>query len=79
MPSRSRPTSPTPAIKDAVEASLKVAPGLKDVKVASVNQGVVLLSGKTESLAHKLHAIETAYRVPGVRRVASEIQTEGQG
>jgi hyperosmotically inducible protein len=62
------------AIKDNVEASLK-APALKDVKVASVNNGVVLLSGKTETLGEKLSAIEAAYNVPGVRRVASEIQT----
>jgi osmotically-inducible protein OsmY len=63
------------AIKDGVEASLKTAPVLKDVKVASVNKGVVLLSGKTDDLGQKLSAIETAYKVPGVRRVASEIQT----
>ena len=63
------------SIKDNVEASLKTAAALKDVKVASVNKGVVLLSGKTDSLSHKLHAIEAAYKVSGVRRVASEIQT----
>jgi len=62
-------------IKDGVEASLKGAPTLKDVKVASVNNGVVLLSGKTDGLGQKLSAIEAAYKVPGVRRVATEIQT----
>ena len=64
------------AIKDNVEASLKSATALKEVKVASVNKGVVLLSGKTDGLDHKLHAIEATYKVPGVRRVASEIQTK---
>jgi hyperosmotically inducible periplasmic protein len=62
-------------VKDRVEASLKADGNMKDVKVASVNNGVVLLSGKTDSLTEKLHAIENAYSVNGVHRVASEIQT----
>lgn len=62
-------------VKDRVEASLKAGNKMEDVKVASVNKGVVLLSGKTESLTEKLRAIENAYSVNGVRRVASEIQT----
>jgi hyperosmotically inducible periplasmic protein len=64
------------SIKDNVEASL-MATGFKDVKVASVNKGVVLLSGTTDTLASKLRAIETAYKVAGVQRVASEVQTTG--
>ena len=67
------------SIKDGVEASLKGAPALKDVKVASVNKGVVLLSGKTDGLGHTLQAIEAAYKVPGVRRVASEIEPSDKG
>ena len=62
-----------------VEASLKRAPALDDVKVASVNKGVVLLSGKTDGLGHTLQAIEAAYKVPGVRRVASEIEPSDKG
>jgi osmotically-inducible protein OsmY len=62
-------------IKDKVSASLK-ADGLKDVKIESVDKGVVLLSGKTESLGRKLAAIESAYKVSGVRRVASQIETD---
>jgi osmotically-inducible protein OsmY len=62
-------------VKDRVEASLKADSNMKDVKVASVNNGVVLLSGKTDSLTEKLRAIENAYSVNGVHRVASEIQT----
>jgi osmotically-inducible protein OsmY len=46
------------------------------VKVASVNNGVVLLSGETPSLDMKLRAIETAWNVTGVKRVASEIKAE---
>jgi hyperosmotically inducible periplasmic protein len=67
------------SIKDGVAASLKGAPALDDVKVASVNKGVVLLSGKTDGLGHELQAIEVAYKVPGVRRVASEIETSDKG
>jgi osmotically-inducible protein OsmY len=44
--------------------------------VQSVNKGVVLLSGKTNDLSGKLKAIEVALAQPGVRRVASEIQTD---
>jgi hyperosmotically inducible protein len=61
-------------VKDRVEASLKTDVKLTDVKVASVNNGVVLLSGKTDNLTQKLRAIENAYSVNGVHRVASEIQ-----
>lgn len=62
-------------IKDRVEASLKTDSLLEHVNVASVNNGVVLLSGKTGSLTEKLRAIENAYSVAGVHRVASEIET----
>jgi len=62
-------------VKERVEASLKTDSQMEDVKVASVNNGVVLLSGKTENLTEKLRAIENAYSVDGVHRVASEIQT----
>lgn len=61
-------------LKGRVEASLKADSKMDDVKVASVNNGVVLLSGKTGSLADKLLAIENAYSVDGVRRVATEIR-----
>jgi hyperosmotically inducible protein len=62
-------------VKDRVEASLKTDTSMKDVNVASVNNGVVLLSGKTDNLTENLRAIENAYSVKGVRRVASEIET----
>jgi osmotically-inducible protein OsmY len=62
-------------VKDRVEASLKTDAKMEDVKVASVNNGVVLLSGKAANLTQKLRAIENAYSVNGVHRVASEIQT----
>jgi osmotically-inducible protein OsmY len=62
-------------IKESVEASLKSDKRLDGVKVASVNNGLVLLAGKAHRLDEKLAAIETAYSVGGVRRVASEIET----
>ena len=62
-------------VKDRVEASLKAAKTMDDISVASVNKGVVLLSGKATSLGHKLQAIERVYTVNGVRRVSSEIET----
>jgi hyperosmotically inducible periplasmic protein len=62
-------------VKGRVEASLKTDAKMDDVKVASVNKGVVLLSGEAEDLSQSLRAIENAYTVEGVHRVASEIQT----
>lgn len=62
-------------VKDRVEASLKATNTMDDIKVASVNKGVVLLSGKTASLGQELLVIEHVYAVPGVRRVSSEIET----
>jgi hyperosmotically inducible protein len=62
-------------IEEKLETSLKADAALRDVKVASVNDGVVLLSGKTDTLASKLKAVETAWRVDGVKRVSAEIET----
>ena len=65
------------AIKDSVDAAFKANARIKDsgIKVASVNKGVVLLSGKTASLDQKLRVIERVYTVAGVRGVSSEIET----
>ena len=62
-------------VKDRVEASLKTDTRMDNVNVASVNNGVVLLSGKAADLTQKLRAIENAYSVHGVHRVSSDIQT----
>lgn len=62
-------------IKESVEAALKAHKTLDGIHVDSVDNGLVLLSGKTSSLDLKLVAIETAYSVPGTRRVASKIET----
>jgi len=47
-----------------------------DIKVSSVNKGVVLLSGKTKSLATSLESVVVADAVKGVRRVSSEVEVE---
>jgi hyperosmotically inducible protein len=63
-------------VKEAVEKSLKSDESLEGIKVRSVDNGLVLLDGSTTSLDHKLRAIETAYDIPGVRQVASDIETK---
>jgi hyperosmotically inducible protein len=45
------------------------------IKVASVNNGTVLLSGKADTLSSHQRALVDARSVPGVRKVASEIQS----
>jgi len=63
-------------VKDAIEKSLQADKSLEGVKVKSVEDGLVFLDGRTTSLADKLQAIETAYSIPGVRQVASVIETK---
>jgi len=64
-------------LKDRVSAALAKDAGLENsqIKVSSVNKGVVLLSGKAQTLSDTLRAVEIAARVDGVRRVASEIES----
>jgi len=64
-------------VKDRVQKALKDDHRLESSSIAvqSVNDGVVLLSGKADSVTAHLTAIEDAARVPGVRRVASEIES----
>lgn len=63
-------------IKRAVDAAFKANRRVNDsgVTVASVNNGVVLLSGKTKSLEAHLEAVEVAHAVRGVRRVSTEVE-----
>lgn len=64
-------------LKDRVATLLDRDAALDDssVKVASVNKGVVLLSGETKTISDHLRAIEDARAVQGVQRVASEIKS----
>jgi hyperosmotically inducible protein len=63
-------------VKEAVEKSLKLDKNFDGVKVKSVENGLVFLDGSTTTLAYKLLAIETTYGIPGVRQVASGVETK---
>src|SRR5258705_5398680 len=60
-----------------VEAVLSRDAALSDssVKVASVHDGVVLLSGTAKTLSAHRRALADARAVPGVKRVSTEIQS----
>ena len=62
-------------IQDEVKTALKTQGLSNDISVDSVNKGVVTLKGKTDSLGRHLAAIETTAKVPGVKRVSSQIET----
>lgn len=64
-------------ISAQVTAALAGEPSLQDSNIAvqSVNKGVVLLKGTTTSLSDHLTAVQLAYEVKGVRRVASEVES----
>ena len=63
-------------VKEAVVKALKADASLEGIKLKSVEDGLVFLDGSTTSLANELRAIETAYGIPGVRHVASGIETK---
>ena len=62
-------------IENRVKKALKDDRALADSEIAvqSVHDGLVLLSGKANSIGDHLEAVETARAVPGVRKVESEI------
>jgi len=62
-------------IRRDLEAALQADLDLDGVQVESVNQGVVVLEGRTGTLAAHLRAIEVAEGVGGVRHVASELRS----
>lgn len=64
------------SLKESVEAAFKAnrRVNTSGIKVASVNKGVVLLSGKTQSLEAYLESVEVANAVRGVRRVSTEVE-----
>lgn len=65
------------AIKSQVSAALQRDKSLDDstIEVTSVNAGVVVLSGTAATLSDHVRAVEDAYTVAGVRRVASEVRS----
>ena len=64
-------------VEESVKARLKADPALGDssITVQSVNAGVVLLSGRARTLSDSYRAIDVTAAVPGVRRVASEVES----
>jgi osmotically-inducible protein OsmY len=64
-------------LKDRVATLLDRDAALDDssIKVSSVNNGVVLLSGEAKTISDHLRALEDARAVQGVKRVASEIRS----
>jgi osmotically-inducible protein OsmY len=64
-------------LRQRITQALQADPSLESSKIAvqSVNHGVVLLGGTAKTLSAHLRAVEVAAAVPGVRRVASEIQS----
>jgi hyperosmotically inducible periplasmic protein len=66
-------------IADNVKKAFDADPTVDDsgISVASVNKGVVLISGTAKTIDAHLKAVEIASKVPGVRRVASEVKVEG--
>jgi hyperosmotically inducible periplasmic protein len=65
------------ALEERITKKLEADPSLESssISVKSVNKGVVLLSGTAKTLTAHLRAIEEVAAVPGVRRVASEVQS----
>lgn len=64
-------------LKDRVAKALDDDKALddSDIKVQSVNDGVVLLGGEAKSVSDHLRALEDARSTPGVRQVKSEVKS----
>ena len=63
-------------LRSAVDSALLADRRLEGVRVASVENGVVVLEGRAVSLEEKLRAIELVWAIPGVSRVTSRIEAE---
>ncbi len=65
------------ALAQRIEQALRADPSLQDSRIAvqSVNKGVVVLAGTAKTLSDHRRAVEVVASVPGVRRVASEVQS----
>jgi osmotically-inducible protein OsmY len=69
---------PDADVKAAAEAALNANRQVAEsgITVASVNKGVVRLSGRTNSLEAYLQAVQIANAVRGVRRVSTDVVVE---
>jgi osmotically-inducible protein OsmY len=63
-------------IRSEAAKALRNDPALKgsNITVKTVSRGVVLLSGKAKSISDQARAVADVDRVPGVRRVAAQIE-----
>lgn len=79
VPSKAQASARTSddAVKAHVAAALDADKALQgsSISVQSVNDGVALLGGEAKTMSAHLRAVEDAARVPGVRRVASEVKS----
>jgi hyperosmotically inducible protein len=62
-------------LQSQVERAFKNNKTIDDsgIKVASVNKGVVLLTGRTDNMSALLKAVEAAKDIKGVKRVSSDV------
>jgi len=65
-------------IKERIEKTFKADKRFDDIHIESVDNGVVRLGGKA-TMSGALHAVETVYAIPGVRRVSSTIEVTDRG
>jgi hyperosmotically inducible protein len=77
-PARDASNDTDAMIEDRVEAAMGEVPAVKSsgISVASVNKGLVLLTGTADTVEQHLAAIETVYAVKGVRRVSSNVKVK---
>lgn len=66
------------AIKESLEKAFEANRRLKDsgIEISSVNNGVVLLGGKVDTLATHLEGIQVASAVRGVKRVSTHVEVK---
>ena len=77
-PAREASNDTDDVIKDRVDDALGAVPAVKSsgISVASVNKGVVLLTGSADTIEQHLAAVEAAHAVKGVRRVSSDVKVK---
>jgi osmotically-inducible protein OsmY len=63
-------------VKNEIQKVLKDDPALKEsrISVKAVDHGVVLLTGKAQTISDQLRAVSDVHKVPGVHRVATQIE-----
>lgn len=66
------------AIEESIEKAFEANRRLKDsgIEISAVNNGVVLLGGRVETVAMHLEAIEVASAVSGVKRVTTQVEVK---